>query len=124
MKTFTIDEANALLPSVEKKLKGLQKFYRWVDELRDQAHAAATASEKGGGMEGGTDYVKWLYEIGRITTEIHQDGIQLKDHSRGLIDFPSMRNGRLILLCWQLGEGDKIEWWHDPEAGFAGRQPL
>jgi hypothetical protein len=41
-----------------------------------------------------------------------------------LIDFPAMRDGRVVLLCWQLGEGEKIEWWHEVEEGFAGRQPL
>ena len=51
-------------------------------------------------------------------------GVQLKDFARGLVDFPSMRDGRVILLCWELGEGDHIEWWHEVEAGYTGRQPL
>jgi hypothetical protein len=51
-------------------------------------------------------------------------GVQLKDYGRGLIDFPSLREGRDVLLCWQMGEGDQLEWWHDTEAGFAGRRPL
>jgi hypothetical protein len=90
----------------------------------DPAKAAAIASEFGGGMEGGPDYVKALYEVGKITTDLHDMGVQLKDYSRGLIDFPCVRDDRIILLCWQLGEGDEIEWWHEIEAGFAGRQPL
>ena len=75
-------------------------------------------------MEGGSGYVRSLYEIGKITTEINEAGVQLKDYTRGLIDFPAQRGGRIVLLCWQLGEGDEIEWWHDTDAGFAGRQPL
>jgi hypothetical protein len=75
-------------------------------------------------MAGGTAYVKTLYEVGRLTSELDQDGIQLKDYVRGLIDFPSERDGRIVLLCWQLGEPDEIGWWHEIEAGFAGRQPL
>ena len=51
-------------------------------------------------------------------------GVQLKDFERGLIDFPSLRDGRVVLLCWQLDEGDELEWWHDIDAGFAGRTPL
>ena len=69
-------------------------------------------------------YVQSLYEIGKITTELHELGIELKDYTRGLIDFPSMRENRIVLLCWQLGEGDKIEFWHEIEGGFEGRQPL
>jgi hypothetical protein len=75
-------------------------------------------------MESGSNYVKLLYQIGKLTTEIGELGVQMKDYSRGLIDFPSWRDGRVVLLCWQLGEPDEIEWWHEVEAGFAGRQPL
>jgi hypothetical protein len=75
-------------------------------------------------MEGGSNYVRVLYELGKLTTELHELGIQLKDYTRGLIDFPTMREGRVILLCWQLGEGEEIEWWHEVEDGFTGRKPL
>lgn len=124
MKLFTLTEANELLPGVSASLHTIQKLYAKIDTYRDAARSAAVASEFGGGMKGGSEYVKALYEIGKITTELHDLGIQLKDYSRGLIDFPSMRDGRVVLLCWQLGEDEKIEWWHDLEAGFAGRQPL
>ena len=124
MKLFTIAEANALLPSVRKRLERIQKLYARLAEFRESAKAAAVASEFGGGMQGGPAYVKALYEVGKLTTEIHELGVQLKDYSRGLIDFPSMMDDRVVLLCWQLGDGDEIEWWHEEDAGFAGRQPL
>ena len=124
MKLFTIEEANELIPSVRKRLVSIQKLYERLGTLRESAKAAATASEFGGGMKGGSAYVKALYEIGKHTTDLHELGIQLKDYSRGLIDFPSMRDGRVVLLCWQLGEPDEIEWWHEVEGGFAGRKPL
>lgn len=124
MKLFTLEEANALLPEIRRKLLRIQRLYAEVGEMREQAAAAAAASEFGGGMEGGSGYVHTLYEIGKITTEINAAGVQLKDYTRGLIDFPSLRGDRIVLLCWQLGEGDEIEWWHDMDAGFAGRQPL
>lgn len=123
-KVFTVSEANDLIPSVRPKLKLIQAYYKKLANLREPAKAAAAASEFGGGMEGGSGYVKTLYEIGKVTTELHDLGIQLKDYTRGLIDFPSMMEGRIVLLCWQLGEGDEIEWWHEVEAGFSGRQPL
>ncbi len=124
MRLFTIEEANETLPGVRKQLLRIQKLYSSIGELRESAKAAASASEFGGGMEGGSGYVRSLYEIGKITTELHNTGIQLKDYTRGLIDFPSMRDGRVVLLCWQLDDADEIEWWHEIEAGFAGRQPL
>ena len=124
MKLFSIEEANQLIPEVAIKLQKIQRLYTRIDELGKDARAAAEASNHGGGMPGGTAYVRSLYEIGKFTTELHGDGIQLKDYSRGLIDFPCMRDGRVVLLCWQLGEPEQIEWWHEVEAGFAGRQPL
>ncbi|MDQ3321281.1 MAG: DUF2203 domain-containing protein [Acidobacteriota bacterium] len=125
MKLFTIDEANAQLPAVRLQLENIKAHYGLLASFRETVKAAATsAAHGGGGMESGSIYVKSLYEVGKITTELHESGIQLKDYARGLIDFPSLRDGRVVLLCWQLGEGDRIEWWHDIEAGFAGRQPI
>ena len=119
-----MDEANDMLPDIVRKLKRVKKLYARVSELRESAEKAAAASNLGGGMVGGTVYVQALYNIGKLTTEIHELGVQLKDHTRGLIDFPTMRGGHLVLLCWQLGEPEQIEWWHEVDAGFAGRQPL
>jgi hypothetical protein len=124
MKLFTLEEANEVLPIVKERLVSIHKLYARIDKYRDAARLAAQASEAGGGMAGGSNYVKALYEIGKLTTELFEMGVQLKDYSRGLIDFPSMRDGRIILLCWQLGETEEIQWWHEMEAGFAGRQPL
>lgn len=125
MKVFTLQEANLLLAEVEPKLRRIREYYESVADFREPAHAAAGSAELGGGgMEGGSNYVRVLYELGKLTTELHEMGVQLKDYTRGLIDFPTMRDGRVVLLCWQLGEGATIEWWHEVEDGFAGRQPL
>ena len=124
MKLFTVEEANALIPVLRPKLQRIKHLYEVIGLLREAASAAAAASAAGGGMAGGSRYVKTLYEVGKLMTELGEAGVELKDHSRGLIDFPNLRNGRVVLLCWQLDEGDEVLWWHDVEAGFAGRQPL
>lgn len=124
MKLFTVDEANSLLPALIPKLYKIRELYARLDIMRDEARAAAAASKFGGGMEGGTGYVNTLYAVGKLTTELHEIGVELKDYSAGLIDFPCMRNDRVVLLCWQIGDGDEIAWWHETDAGFAGRQPL
>jgi hypothetical protein len=124
MKLFTVDEANDALAEVAPKLRKIKKLYALIGGLKDSAKAAAEASDRGGGMAGGSDYVEALYNVGKLTTELHEEGVQLKDYNRGLIDFPCMRDGRIVLLCWELGEPERIEWWHELEAGFAGRQPL
>ncbi len=124
MKLFSLDEANGLITTLRPKLLAIQRLYSHVDVLKDDARAAASASQFGGGMSGGTSYVNMLYKIGKLTTEIAETGVEMKDYSRGLIDFPHMKNGRVVCLCWQLGEDDEIGWWHETDAGFAGRQRL
>ena len=123
---FTVKEANDLLPVIRPKLEEIRNRYEHNASFRDSIKLAASAAVDGGGggLEGGTRYVKSLYKIGKLITELHELGVQLKDYSRGLIDFPCVRNGKTVLLCWQLGEEERIEWWHEMETGFAGRKPL
>jgi hypothetical protein len=75
-------------------------------------------------MENGVLYATILTNFTEEIAELEAIGVQLKDFERGLVDFPSLREGRVVLLCWQLGEGDALEWWHDIDAGFGGRTPL
>ncbi|HEV2837531.1 MAG TPA: DUF2203 domain-containing protein [Pyrinomonadaceae bacterium] len=125
MKLFTIQEANALLPSVRTIVGKIQRAHRRVAEYRDEAKQAAEAAEKGGGgMPAGIEYAVALTELTTQIAALEILGVQLKDYERGLVDFPSLRDGRVVLLCWQMGEGDELEWWHDVDAGFAGRTPL
>ena len=124
MKLFTVDEANALLPELIPKLAEIKRRYAVIEALESEARAAAGASNLGGGMVGGAAYVNTLYLLGKLTTQLHEAGVELKDHSRGLIDFPSMKGERVVYLCWQEGDGDEIRWWHEIDGGFAGRQPL
>src|SRR6267142_2562113 len=115
MKLFTVEEANALLPSVRLILRKIQRSRRRLSVYREEAKLAA---------EGAELYATILTNFTEELAELDNLGVQLKDFDRGLIDFPSLREGRVVLLCWQLGEGDELEWWHDMDAGFGGRTPL
>ncbi|HKG78026.1 MAG TPA: DUF2203 domain-containing protein [Pyrinomonadaceae bacterium] len=125
MKVFTIQEANALLPNVRTIVTKIQRAHRKLAYFRDDAKKAAEAADQGGGgVANGVAYAAALTELTLQISELEALGVQLKDFERGLVDFPSLREGRVVLLCWQLGEGDELEWWHDVDAGFAGRTPL
>ena len=125
MKIFTVQEANALLPNVKVIVEKIQRAHRHLSTYRDEVKKAAEAAEQGGGgLTDGVAYARILNELTTQLAELEALGVQLKDFERGLIDFPSLRDGRVVLLCWQLGEGDELEWWHDVDAGFAGRTPL
>ncbi len=125
MKLFTIEEANSLLPSVRAIVTSIQRSHRRLISFQTSAkHAAAGAESGGGGMTRGPQYARLLIDLSLGAGQLESLGVQLKDYSQGLIDFPSMREGRVVLLCWKADEGDQLAWWHDLEAGFGGRQPL
>ncbi|MGB8509784.1 MAG: DUF2203 domain-containing protein [Pyrinomonadaceae bacterium] len=125
MKLFTVAEANTLLPTVRRIVRDIQRTYKRITASQEEARLAAEGSKLGGGgMSGGPQYISALVQLAESVGEIEALGVQIKDYARGLIDFPSMRDERVVLLCWQSGEGESIEWWHEMEAGFAGRQPL
>ena len=125
MKIFTVQEANALLPDVRTIVGKIQRAHQKLSHYREDAKKAADAAERGGGgFPDGVAYAAILTELTLQLSELEALGVQLKDFERGLVDFPSLRDGRVVLLCWQLGEGDELEWWHDIDAGFAGRTPL
>lgn len=122
MKLFTVSEANGLLPTVRGILKKIQRAHKKVFSYHEAAKNAAEGAEQGGGgFSDGLRYATLLIELTSQTSELEALGVQLKDFDRGLVDFPSLRDGRVVLLCWQIGEGDEVEWWHDVEDGFAGR---
>jgi len=125
VKIFTIEEANALLPSVKNILADIQSAHRDLSRYRAQVKLATDAAEHGGGgISQGVEYAVILTTLTASISELEALGVQIKDFERGLVDFPSFREGRVVLLCWQLGEGDQLEWWHDVDAGFAGRTRL
>jgi len=101
MPTFTRTQAEALLPTVRPLLEDLQR------------RAAAYQRRP-------TDPV--AREIEALLREIAELGVEVKDPNVGLIDFRTQRRGREVYLCWKLGEGDRIAFWHDLESGFAGRK--
>jgi hypothetical protein len=119
---FTRAEANALLPQLTAMLDRLRDA---KDNLTDsEAHEALSeaAPSNGGGDEGKQVGVAFLEVRGLLET-IEQSGIVLRDIDRGLVDFPALMDGREIYLCWELGEDD-VDYWHELETGFGGREPL
>jgi hypothetical protein len=130
MKLFTLAEAEALLPKVREELLAMQECKRQVDDVRGNLEHAAGKSSGNGHVtdeKALAEKRRWaeelVEEINQRLAKINEWGIELKGLDEGLIDFPSERDGRTVYLCWKLGE-DTIEWWHELDTGFAGRQPL
>jgi hypothetical protein len=123
MKLFTVEEANELLPKLRGLLHEIDRTRQILQRLEPEARRASERASQGGGTTYGAVYAKAITDLFAVTQEILALGIEIKDFEQGLCDFPHLRDGRVVYLCWKKGE-DRVEWWHDIEAGFAGRQPL
>ena len=119
-RAFTEDEANSLLPVVSESLRRIQGAREVILAGAEHIHRSATLD---GGGQVSQEYWDALQEMRRQLESFAAHGILLRDADSGLVDFPSRRDGRDVLLCWKLGE-DRVGYWHPPETGFAGRQPL
>jgi hypothetical protein len=131
MKTFTLEEANALLPVVESLLERAISAKEEAERLEGELQLLRQRIFLSGGMTvdiGGvarnrTEAEAQVQQAKEVLGEIDAIGIQIKDLDTGLLDFPCRIDGELVLLCWRRGES-RIEYWHTLEAGFRGRQPL
>jgi len=122
MKLFTLEEANTLLPELKRLFGRIDEARATLKRLAPEAERASE-SQGGGGTTYGFQYASALATFIASAQEILSLGIEIKDFDNGLCDFPHERDGKVVYLCWRRGEED-IEWWHDLDAGFAGRQPL
>lgn len=126
MKLFTVDQANATLPLVRKIVGDIVTHYRvWNEKLNeiDLVAASGRAGDAEIADRLGNEAQSLAREIESFRRELAELGIQMKDPGIGLIDFPSMMGNRSVLLCWRLGEPE-VAFWHELNAGYAGRQPL
>lgn len=129
-KLFTVEAANAMLPLVRAITTDLARLSREVIDRRQRLDHLTFGRD----MASGDPYDD---ELTQIEEELEKDGLQLqgyvaelrqlgvepKSGPEGLVDFPCVMDGRLVFLCWKLGESEVL-YWHDLEAGFSGRQPL
>ena len=121
-KHYTRDEARALLPQVRQWLQRLIDLRTKLEKLDEHLRELMAPGCDVGG-ETVNQWVRTMADVKQTLIEFHRREIQLKDLDRGLVDFPAILEGREVFLCWELGEED-IDFWHDLEAGYAGRERL
>jgi hypothetical protein len=119
---YSLDQANAALSFVSERLERLRSARVQLDDEEAREALSEAAGSNGGGAPGRVVSEAFL-ELQRALGELQEMEIVLRDLERGLVDFPSMREGREIYLCWEEGETE-IGFWHDADAGYGGRQPL
>lgn len=127
---FSLEEANAALEEVRPLAEQMVAHRREAAVLVSRrAELTSTIAGNGGDLDPGelarveAAIAEEAKGVARCVNKIHGLGAQVKDADEGLVDFPALREGEEILLCWKLGEGE-IEFWHGLEDGFAGRRPV
>ena len=127
---FTPAEANALLEQVRPAAERLVEHRKAFSEAAARrAQLATHVAGNGGDLDPGEvreDAEQMEREAEAVETavnELSELGVLVKDLDRGLVDFPALRQGEEVLLCWQVGE-DEVAFWHGLDEGFAGRKPL
>lgn len=131
MKTFTLDEAQSLLPVLEALLRRAREAKQDAEKVEAQLAELTQRIHLAGGMRVDITQVArqraeleaHLQRAKESIAEIDEIGVQVKDLDTGLLDFPCRVDDQVVLLCWRMGE-PAIEHWHTLEAGFKGRQPL
>jgi hypothetical protein len=119
---YTLEEASELLPRVVEIIERMRLARNQLGD-REAREALSEAGPTNGGGTPGRTVSQGFLELRDSMIELRELEVVLRDLDRGLLDFPSLRDGREVYLCWQEGE-DAIRFWHEPEAGFGGRQPL
>ena len=122
-RTYTLAEARAALPQVKSLMAKIQAARQAILDLRPSAWPALQKAAANGGSRAAGELALHAVVLEDGVKSILAMGIYIKDLDHGIIDFLGKRNGQEVLLCWRLGEED-INFWHDVNAGFAGRQSI
>jgi hypothetical protein len=122
---YTVEQANAVRGWVAQRVGWIRDARARLVALGPRVTDAISALDPdAGGSYPGRQVARSLVEISRAVGELEAVDVVLRDLDRGLIDFPSMRGDQEVYLCWLLDDEDAIGFWHEPDAGFAGRRPL
>lgn len=120
---FTLSEANHLIPQLNTRLTSVRHAKAVLTRTKDDIRKASAQAEYGGGSIVGPLYISSLQQISTNLHAIHEMGVLVKDLEMGLCDFPHLRDGRVVFLCWKFGE-QEIKWWHETSTGYKDRCPL
>ena len=121
---YTLEQATAVREWVARRIDSIRRSQGSLVELGARARTAISSLDpQTGGSYPGREVAAALVALSRALNELDAVDVVVRDVERGLVDFPALRDGEEVYLCWLVDE-DEISFWHAPDAGFAGRQPL
>jgi hypothetical protein len=126
-KLYTVEEARELVPRLRPLLAAMQVEQRRLQDEVRKLNALTPRMKQNGHAEEAWEIEMLILELGESLRaklrEFEELGVQVKDIANGVVDFPSLREGRVVYLCWQIDE-ETVTHWHELDAGFVGRRPL
>mgnify|MGYP004002527331 FL=1 len=122
-KLFTLDEANAFVPQLLDLVPRIQNLSVSLNKDFPDIKNAREKAKWNGGSDQGVDYLNAVLKYNDLMHRIEGMGCEVKGIREGLVDFPSLREGREVSLCWRMPEKE-ILFWHDLNTGFSGRKPI
>jgi hypothetical protein len=122
-KYFTLQQANEALKTIRPLMDEVQAIRQKILDTQPETWNAVEKSVGNGGSRTLSRMVQDFEKLDALVHRILETGAQIKDINIGLLDFSALKDGREVYLCWQYGEGD-IAFWHEVDAGYAGRQPI
>ena len=130
LKTFTVEEANRLIPKLTEKVTEIQRLQQEILTQEVEIDALELVSAKGGEKKPSGElaeeievYQECVDRYDSLIDEIYKMGCFLKDAEAGLVDFYAVYQGRVVYFCWKLGE-ERVGFWHEVGRGYAYREPL
>jgi hypothetical protein len=123
LRYFTLQEANQALTVIRPLVDEIQAIRQEILARQPEVWPVVERSAGNGGSQAASEMIKEFERLDVLVHQIQEAGALFKDINLGLLDFPALKDGREVYLCWKYGEGD-IAFWHEIEEGYAGRQPI
>ena len=120
---FTLQEANSALTIIRPLMDEIQAIRQEILARQPDVWPVVERSAGNGGSQAASQMVREFERLDALVHQVQATGALFKDINLGLLDFPALRDEHEVYLCWKYGEGD-IAFWHEIEAGYAGRQPI
>ncbi len=120
---FTLREANEALIKIRPLMDEIQAIRQGILARRPDVWPVVERAAGNGGSRAASKLVREFERLDALVHQVQETGVLLKDINLGLLDFPALKDGREVYLCWKYGE-EEIAFWHEIEAGFAGRRSI
>jgi len=123
LRYFTLERANAVVALIQPQVKEILEIRQSILDRQPEIWPVVERAAGNGGSKKASQVTFEFQRLDTLVREIMATGAMLKDINTGLVDFPALREGREIYLCWRYGEG-KVAYWHETNAGFSGRKSI